>query len=406
MIYVIGGGAAGFFAAITCAQANPTAQVTILERGKNVLEKVRISGGGRCNVTHACFLPKELTKNYPRGERELLAPFTRFSAADTIEWFEQHGVHLKIEADGRMFPTTDRSETIVDCLVYTARRANVRIETSKRVESISRTDAQDWHIHLANGDTLLAEKIIIATGSNAAVWDWLGALGHRVILPVPSLFTFNIKDVRIADLSGLSVPNAVVRVLNVPKLEASGALLVTHWGLSGPAVLRLSAWGARSLAELRHYFDIQVSWIGEVKIPVVFDELNEQKHTNPRKQIAANAQYDLPQRLWKNICTAAQITDTQRWADASKKQLQTLATELCAATFSVTGKSTHKDEFVTAGGVDLSEVQFKTFESKLHPNLFFAGEVLDIDAITGGFNFQAAWTSGWHAGNAAARDLV
>lgn len=397
-IIIIGGGAAGFFAAITAAEANPSADVSILERGKDVLQKVKISGGGRCNVTHACFLPSELVKNYPRGEKALLGPFMRFSAQDTIDWFAQRGVKLKMEDDGRMFPTTNNSQTIVDCLERAADAANVKILRGYRVEDLEYIDNQ-WLVK-TNRQSFTADKVLIAAGSSTAVWDLLKKLGHTIIEPVPSLFTFNIKDKRIDGLAGLSVPLATVQVEGT-KLKTQGPLLITHWGMSGPAILKLSAWGARHLHDAKYEFKIRINWTGKLNAEEVKIELTDNFKTKYlKKQIDKTPQYNISTRLWQRFLEAANIPETMIWADISKKQIQNLAEQLTQSTYEVKGKSTFKDEFVTAGGVKLDEVNFKTFESKRLPNLYFAGEILDIDAITGGFNFQAAWTGGWIAGEA------
>ncbi|MCC6463576.1 MAG: NAD(P)/FAD-dependent oxidoreductase [Saprospiraceae bacterium] len=397
-IVIIGGGAAGFFAAIAAAEANPAARVCILERGSSVLQKVKVSGGGRCNVTHACPDARELVRHYPRGSRELLAPFLRFGTTDTVQWFEQRGVRLKTEADGRMFPTTDDSQTIVDCLTNAAKRAGVTLRTSARVERIAPA-GHGWHVHLGREEVLHADRVLIATGSSEAIWTMLEQLGHRIVAPAPSLFTFNTKDPRLRELAGLSVPDATVSVAG-SRLSARGPVLVTHWGLSGPAILRLSAWGARELQAQHYKFAIRINWLGEQPEADILAALTGLKTGIGRKQVAAHAQWGIPQRLWERLVAAAGLAPESRWADLGKPALQKLATELGASAFSINGKSTFKEEFVTAGGVDLREVQFKTFESKRHPGLFFAGEVLDIDAITGGFNFQAAWTGGWIAGQA------
>jgi predicted Rossmann fold flavoprotein len=398
-IAVVGGGAAGFFAAIACAEASPQCRVTIFERGKAVLEKVRISGGGRCNVTHACFEARELVKNYPRGSRELLGPFMQFGPADTSEWFEQRGVRLKTEADGRMFPLSDSSATIVDCLTRAARLAGVEVRTGARVERIEPAP-EGWLLQLGHeAQPLRFHRVLVATGSNPAIWASLRALGHSIVEPVPSLFTFNTKDTRLRELAGLSVPDAALRIPGT-SLAASGPLLVTHWGLSGPAILRLSAWGARDLHRTDYRFPLEINFLGKTPAPDVAAQLAEVKTVQGKKTVSAHAQFGLPLRLWQRLTEAAHIPDTQRWADLDKKTLLALAAQLGAATFQIAGKSTFKEEFVTAGGVSLKELNFKTFESRLHPGLFLAGEVLDVDAITGGFNFQAAWTGGWLAGRA------
>lgn len=397
-IAIIGGGAAGFFAAIAAAERLPAARVVILERGNAVLQKVKVSGGGRCNVTHACFDARELVRNYPRGSRELLASFLRFGPRETVQWFERRGVRLKTEADGRMFPVSDNSQTIIDCLWQAARNAGVEVRTGARVERLEAAGNQ-WRIHLTRQPPVLADRVLVASGSSETVWTMLAQLGHRIVPPVPSLFTFNVKDERLRDLAGVSAPAATVQVEGA-RLSASGPLLITHWGLSGPAILRLSAWGARELHGINYHFSIKINWLGEKTGQEILTDLHRIKSENAKKQIEARAQFGLPQRLWERLSAAAGIPAGLRWGDASKTALQALATEMTAGIFSVRGKSAFKEEFVTAGGVDLREVNFKTFESKLFPHLYFAGEVLDIDAITGGFNFQAAWTGGWIAGNA------
>lgn len=399
---VAGGGAAGFFTAVTFAEANPGASVAILEKGREVLQKVRISGGGRCNVTHACFDAKELVKNYPRGNKALIGPFHRFGPADTVEWFKSRGVKLKTEADGRMFPVTDNSETIVHCLTEAARRSGVRILTGQNVVSIQPSDDEHpyWKLKTQAGDEFWGKKLTVASGSSPRFWEMLGRLGHQIIPPVPSLFTFNIKDPRINGLLGLSVPLATVHVKD-EKLEAAGPLLITHWGMSGPAILRLSAWGARALHERAYRFEIQVNWLGKTTMAEAVEIINRWKLERTKRLITSNAAFpDIPKRLWESLTHATGISPEMRWADLNKEKGKQLALQLTAGIFRVNGKSTFKEEFVTAGGIQLDEVDFKRFESKLHPNLFLVGEVLDIDAVTGGFNFQAAWTGGYLAGNA------
>ena len=399
-IIIIGGGAAGFFAAITAAEANPSAEIIILERGKDVLQKVKISGGGRCNVTHACFMPQELVKNYPRGEKALLSPFMRFSATDTIDWFEQRGVELKTEDDGRMFPKSNNSQTIIDCLEGEAAHLGVNILRGYRVEDLEQIDNQ-WLV-TTNRQSFTVDRVMVAAGSSTAVWGVLKKLGHAIIEPVPSLFTFNIKDKRIDGLAGLSVPNALIHIEN-SKLKTSGPLLITHWGMSGPAILKLSAWGARQLYDFDYQFVIRINWIGQYNVEEVKNALTfDIKTQNLKKLIFKTPQYGIPSRLWLRFLEVSNIGENLIWADISKKQIQSLAEELVQGRFDVKGKSTFKEEFVTAGGVKRDEVNFKTFESKLLKNLFFAGEILDIDAITGGFNFQAAWTGGWIAGQTMA----
>ena len=401
-IAIIGGGAAGFFAAITCAEANPACRVTLFERGKSVLEKVRISGGGRCNATHACYDPRELVKNYPRGSRELLGPFMQFGPQQAVEWFESRGVRLKTEADGRMFPTTDNSQTIIDCLERAAFRAGVQVRTSARVERLETGADGRWQLFLNQTPTPLHfDKAMIAAGSNPAIWELLRGLGHQIVAPVPSLFTFNTKDTRLRELAGVSVPEAALRIPET-KLSAHGPLLVTHWGLSGPAILRLSAWGARILHTLDYRFSLEINWTGTQTLAETTATLLGFKNSQGKKSILAHPQFGLPLRLWQRLAETAGIAEGLRWADADKQRLTQLAGQLSAATFHIAGKSTFKEEFVTAGGVSLKEINFKTFESRILPNLYLAGETLDIDAITGGFNFQAAWTGGWLAGRAMA----
>ena len=390
-IIIIGGGAAGFFTAINIVQKNPNLSVAILERGKSVLEKVRISGGGRCNVTHACFVPNDLVKFYPRGERELKGPFNQFCSGDTIEWFEKHGVELKIEDDGRMFPVSNSSQTIIDCFQDAVKKLKIDVLTNHSVQELYRTESH-WKI-TSTQEVFTCEKIVMASGSNPKIWELLETLGHEIIEPVPSLFTFNIKDPRIKDLMGLSAV-ASVRVKK-SKLQASGPLLITHWGLSGPGILRLSAWGARELADKKYQFAIQVNWLNEITFEEAIDLLKEIKAAQAKKIVGKYAQFELPKRLWKNLVRAADISEETKWADLNKKQTTALAEQLTNAEFQVYGKSTFKEEFVTAGGIDLKEVNFKTMESKVAPNLYFAGEILNIDAITGGFNFQNAWTGGF-----------
>ena len=392
-IIIIGGGAAGFFTAINIVEHNPNLNVAILERGKTVLEKVRISGGGRCNVTHACFVPNDLVKFYPRGERELKGPFNQFCSGDTIEWFEKHGVELKIEEDGRMFPVSDSSDTIIDCFMDAVKKLKIDVLTNHSVQELYKTETH-WKVTTTQ-DVFTCENVVMATGSNPKIWELLQNLGHSIEEPVPSLFTFNVKDVRIKELMGISTP-ATVKVKK-SKLEASGPLLITHWGLSGPGILRLSAWGARELADKKYHFAILVNWLNETSFDEAIEALKESKEENAKKSVLKYPQFELPKRLWENLVKAAGITEEIKWADLNKNQLNALTEQLTNGEYQVNGKSTFKEEFVTAGGIQLKEVNFKTMESKLLPNLYFAGEILNIDAITGGFNFQNAWTGGFIA---------
>ena len=394
-IIIVGGGAAGFFTAINTVEKNPKLKVAILERGQNVLEKVRISGGGRCNVTHACFVPNDLVKYYPRGEKELRGPFHQFCSGDTIDWFQKHGVELKIEEDGRMFPTSDNSQTIIDCFLSATQKLGIQIVTGQSVQSIFK--AEDYWKVETNHETFACQKLIMTTGSNPKIWDMLNQLSHTIVQPVPSLFTFNIKDCRIKDLMGLSA-FAKVKVKG-SKLEAAGPLLITHWGMSGPGILRLSAWGARELFDKNYQFVLEVNWLNEATFEEAINTLKELKQEHAKKAVSKKSPFEFPNRLWESLVLASGISTETKWADLSKQQLTNLANQLTNGEFQVNGKSTFKEEFVTAGGIDLKEINFKTMESKLHKNLFFAGEIVNIDAITGGFNFQNAWTSGFIVAN-------
>ncbi|MFT5863200.1 MAG: putative Rossmann fold flavoprotein [Flavobacteriales bacterium] len=399
-VLIIGGGAAGFFAAINLATLRPDLTIAILERGKEVLTKVRISGGGRCNVTHAEFVPKELTLNYPRGEKELLGPFHSFMTGDTIGWFADRGVALKIEEDGRMFPTTDSSQTIIDCFLSETKRLGINVLTNHAVQNFERASENDnWILQTSKG-TYQASHLVIATGSNPKIWKLLEHYNHTITPAVPSLFTFNIKDKRIEGLMGLST-EAAVRVVGMP-LASEGPLLITHWGMSGPGILKLSAWGARLLEETKYHFEIRVNWLLHTTTEEAMSQLLSLKHDFAKQSPHTYAQLDLPKRLWQSLLIAADIPEGSKWADLKKHQLSRLTEELTNGSFRVSGKSTFKEEFVTAGGIALKEVNFKRFESRLHPDLYFAGEVLNIDAITGGFNFQNAWTGGYLVAQAIA----
>ncbi|NDP26504.1 MAG: NAD(P)/FAD-dependent oxidoreductase [Flavobacterium sp.] len=394
-IIIVGGGAAGFFTAINIVEKNPKLKVAILERGNEVLTKVRVSGGGRCNVTHACFEPNELVKFYPRGEKELRGPFHQFCSGDTVEWFSNHGVELKIEDDGRMFPVSNSSQTIIDCFLQATRKLGIAVLTGQSVQSIFKKDNL-WKIETQN-ENYIAIKLILATGSNPKIWEMLQTFGHAIVNPVPSLFTFNIKDSRIKELPGVSA-QVSVKVKDT-KLSSTGPLLITHWGMSGPAILKLSAWGARILFEKNYQFTIFVNWLNDVDSTEAEKILKELKQENAKKAVSKKSPFDFPNRLWESLVLASTISEETKWADLSKMQLQNLANQLTNSSFQVNGKSTFKEEFVTAGGIDLKEINFKTMESKLHENLYFAGEILNIDAITGGFNFQNAWTSGFILAN-------
>jgi predicted Rossmann fold flavoprotein len=390
-IIIIGGGAAGFFAAINIAEQYPQLSVAILERGKEGLQKVKISGGGRCNVTHAEFVPSELVRNYPRGEKELLGPFHTFTTGDTMAWFEERGIELKIEDDGRMFPVSNSSQTIIDCFLNEAQKHNVEVLYNHSVKSLSARE-NDFSITTSQS-VLECDKIVIATGSNPKIWKLLEDLGHTIVPPVPSLFTFDIKDRRIKDIPGVVAKHTEIKVIGTD-LASEGPLLITHVGMSAPAILKLSAFGAVELSKLNYNFKIEVNFI-QLAFESCIEKLKDFKQEFAKKTIVNASQFNLPKRLWKQLVLASGSNETKRWADLNKQQLERMATQLTRAVFEVTGKSTFKEEFVTAGGVDLKEVNFKTFESKRIPNLYFAGEVINVDAVTGGFNFQNAWTGAY-----------
>ena len=398
-VIIIGGGAAGYFTAINAKENNPNLDITILEKGKDVLQKVKISGGGRCNVTHACFTPKELIEFYPRGKKELLGPFHQFMTGDTFEWFENKGVPLKIEGDNRVFPEANTSQAIIDCFQKAVDKLEIKVLTNHGVNSVYQQDKQ-WVINTKQKD-FIADKVVIAAGSSKKVWEFCKTLDHNIINPVPSLFTFNINDKRLIDLLGTSVPNATVTIVDT-KLEASGPLLITHWGMSGPAVLKLSAFGARILADKNYQYNVEVNWLSRSTDKVLNVLLNLKKK-EPRKTVILKSPFtEISKRLWERFVLFSGISKNQNWADLKNTQLEQLANELTKGLYNANGRTTFKDEFVTAGGVDLKEINFKRFESKQHENLFFVGEVLNIDAVTGGFNFQNAWTGGYICANALA----
>ncbi|MBE9251774.1 NAD(P)/FAD-dependent oxidoreductase [Dolichospermum sp. LEGE 00240] len=398
-IVVIGGGAAGFFGAIACAEAHPQAQITLIEASRQPLAKVLISGGGRCNITHACFEPKVLVQNYPRGSKALLGAFTRFQPLDTIAWFAAHGVNVKTEADGRMFPITDRSETIAECLIKAAFDANIELCIGTPVTTVSRKDT-GFEILLKSGETQECHRLLLATGSSLAGYKIARELGHDIQTPVPSLFTFNIADSQLRELAGISVSSVNLRLPGTGKtpLQQTGPLLITHWGISGPAVLKLSAWGARILNQNRYQHKLLINWLPDLSQEEVRQKLLTVKAEWGQKAIALHRGVDLPHRLWQYIINRTHIPTEERWATISNKTLNQLVQEISQGEYLITGKGAFKEEFVTCGGVNLKEVNFKTMESKIVPGLHFAGEILDIDGITGGFNFQSAWTTAYLAG--------
>ncbi len=402
-VAVIGGGAAGFFGAIRIAEQRPDLDILILEKGKRPLEKVRISGGGRCNVTHACFEPRPLTKHYPRGERELLGPFHSFMTGDMMAWLSERGVETKIEDDGRVFPVTDSSQTVIDCFLNEAAQLGIDLWLQCGVTGITPpSDGKQWLLETTTG-MVSASRMLIATGSSPQSWKMLEQLGCRTTERVPSLFTFNCKHPVIADKMGLSVPNAR---LEIPQagLHSDGPLLITHWGLSGPAVLRLSAWGARELAGLKYTFELNINWTGS-DTDLVREWIAAQRADAANRKVRSTMYPEIPRRLWEAIVDHSGCKAEANWADQSKQDLDELLNDLVNLPIMVTGKSTFKEEFVTAGGIELKEIHFKTMEHKRYPGLFFAGEALDIDAITGGFNFQAAWTGAWIAANGIVQSL-
>lgn len=399
-LLVIGGGAAGYFAALRAAACRPELSVRILEAGEAPLRKVRISGGGRCNVTHACFEPERLVRGYPRGSKELRGPLTRFQPRDVVRWFSERGVELKAEDDGRMFPITDSSETIIDCLERERKSLGVELRPGEKVIAVER-DNETFLVRSRSRDgerVHRANAIALTTGGTRGGYLIAEALGHTIEPPVPSLFTFQVRDERIADLSGVSVADvALLLRVGGRTLEERGPLLVTHWGLSGPAVIRLSAWGARELFDSEYRGSLVVDWIPNLAVD---EEIRRARDERPKRNIAGDPLGTLPKRLWQRMVSAAGVEASCTWSQLSRSAAEALAESLRRSVFEISGKGVFKEEFVTCGGVRLSEIDFRRMESKLVPRLFFAGEVLDIDGITGGFNFQSAWTTGWIAGSA------
>lgn len=391
-IIVIGGGAAGFFTAINIAEKHPDYQVTILEKSSKILQKVKVSGGGRCNVTNERSLPSELVKFYPRGSKKLHSLFKTFSTEDMVSWLADHGVQTKAEDDKRMFPMTDSSQTIIDCFAKAAEKHKVKVHLNEGVTKLQPNKDQ-WKVTTSKQE-VLADKVVIATGSSPATWSMLQKVGLDITEIVPSLFTFNIKDDRIKDLQGISFEHATVKVAGT-KLVEQGPLLITHWGLSGPAILKLSSWGAYELNGLDYKFDILVNYLGELKPDEAREQLMKYREANPKRKVTNYPLFDLTKRFWERMLSYCEIGDETPYAELSKKQINKLVEELCQGRYEVNGKSTFKEEFVTAGGVKLAEVDLSKFEARRFPGLYLAGEVLDIDALTGGFNFQACWSAGW-----------
>lgn len=402
-ICIAGGGAAAIFASIHVAKLAPGSRVIVLEKTKQFLSKVRISGGGRCNVTHSCFDPKLLVQNYPRGSKALQGPFSRFQPKDTIQWFENHGVRLKTEADGRMFPTTDDSITIVNSLLSAAHDHGVELRTHSHIESIA-SDEGTFTLALNNDEKITCHRLLLATGNSTKIWEMVKTLGHNIIPPLPSLFTFNTPNNPLLELAGVSVADVHVKIKNLP-LEQRGPILITHWGFSGPAILKLSAWGARLLHAQNYKVQITINWIPQFSEDEVKSLLLDAKSKFSSRLIYNESAVALPRNLWKKLCQIALIAPETRWSQISKASLIQLVQELRQSTFDVDGKSTNKDEFVTCGGVDLTEIDFKTMQSKKLPYLYFAGEIIDIDGVTGGFNFQNAWTTAWVAAHAIANSF-
>jgi len=402
-IAIIGGGAAGFFAAIACARANPENGVSIYERGSEFLTKVRISGGGRCNVTHACFDPRALSEHYPRGERALISPLHRFSTGDTVAWFEARGVQLKTEPDGRIFPITDSSQTIIDCLLDEAKAAGVRVFSRQGIEQARVQGPGAFLLTTSTAETTRCDRLLLATGGSRTVAGARIAqsLGHTLVPPVPSLFSLHVSTPWLRSLPGVSIPNVEVSVSGT-QLRESGPMLITHNGVSGPAILRLSAWGARILHGLDYRFILRVNWLPDLTEEGIRAQLQSLRKSNPNRLVINSPFLPLPGRLWEQLALAAGIDRETRWTTLPRAKADALARLLMRAELEVNGKSLNKEEFVTCGGVSLREINFKTMESRITPGLYFAGELLDLDGITGGFNFQAAWTTGWIAGHAMA----
>ena len=397
-VAVIGGGAAGFFAAISVKENHPSHQVILFEKTSKVLSKVRISGGGRCNVTHDCSDIPTLCDAYPRGGKKLKSIFYQFNINDTVDWFKTRGIPLKTETDGRMFPVTDNSQSIIDCLESEIKHLNVTLKFGQTIKNIEQ-DEKEWKLNFKDQPSQNFDFVIVATGGSPKIngFNWLKNLGHNIISPVPSLFTFNMPQEPIKRLMGLVVENARVKINNT-KIITNGPLLITHWGMSGPAILKASAFGARELSKCDYEFEIQINWVNETNTEILFNKLEDFSQLYPQKSIGWQKVFLLPNRLWNFLLSKIEISSEKKWNEVGKKRFRQLVNILTQDTFKVSGKTTFKEEFVTCGGIDLSEIDLKTMQSKIAKNIYFAGEVIDVDAITGGYNFQAAWSSGFVAG--------
>jgi predicted Rossmann fold flavoprotein len=401
-LIVIGGGASGFFGAIQAAEKKPGQRILILEKSSKLLSKVRISGGGRCNVTHTCFNAVALSRHYPRGEKQLKQLFKKYQAEDVVEWFNAKGVKLKAEGDGRMFPTSDTSQTIIDCFISQATKQNIQIELNFGVAGICKEDSS----FIVKSDATKqyhGKKILIAIGanSNENFYRWLTSLGHSIVKPIPSLFTFNDLKKEFKDLMGVSLPNAEVKITGT-KFSNNGPILITHWGLSGPAVIKLSAWAAEYLHQINYNFKVLVNWLANMKEDELRNKLLEHKRTHGKQKVITNPLFEIPSRLWQRLCNLSEIEEDKIWSELPQKNLNKLIEYLIRTPFDIKGKTTFKEEFVTCGGIDLNDIDLETMESKKVKNLFFAGEILNIDGETGGFNFQAAWTTAYVAAQAIA----
>ena len=402
-VAVIGGGAAGFFASISVKENYPKHQVILFEKTSKVLSKVKVSGGGRCNVTHNCTDISDLCDAYPRGGKKLKSLFYQFSTSDTIDWFESRGVPLKTEKDGRIFPVSNNSQSIIDCLIDEINRLKVTLELGQTIENVEQ-DKIGWKLKFKDQPSQQFDVIIIATGGSPKLkgFDWMQNLGHNIINPIPSLFTFNMPNESIKELMGLVVENARVKIKN-SKIQTQGPLLITHWGMSGPAILKASAFGARLLSKLEYQFEIEINWIDETNMDLLFNQLQQYSQLNPHKGIGNNKAFMIPNRLWTFLLLKVDIPVEKKWNEIGKKKFRQLITTLTQDNYKVSGKTTFKEEFVTCGGIDLNDINLNTMESKKVNNLYFAGEIIDVDAITGGYNFQAAWSGGYVAGKLGGR---